>query len=129
MNTDVPIKILILDDSETDRYTYRRCLELASPRYEVHEANNRLTGLTLAKTVKPDCVLLDLCFPNDYGLEILQDLISDDQPGRRVIVLSILSEKVLQDGALSMGACKYLIKNHTTGRLLDQAIQNVIGNS
>ena len=125
---DHAIKVLIVDDSEVDRYMYRRYLELASPRYQVHEAANRHSGVHLAKTVNPDCVLLDLRFPNDYGIEILQDLVSDDQP-RRVIVLSVLSNEVLQEGALSIGARKYLVKSQTTAPLLHQAIQEVIGNA
>src|SRR3712207_9534904 len=116
---EAPLKVLIVDDDEVARYTYRRYLQLASPCYDVYEAKDHLTGINLAQTIQPDCILLDLCFPNDYGFEILQDLIanhvaSDDQPKARVIVLSVLKETSLRQGALSLGACKYLVKDHTT---------------
>ena len=128
---EATVKVLIVDADEVARYTYRRYLEVASPRYEVHEAKNRLTGVSLAQTIRPDCILLDLCFPNDYGFEILQDLLtyhvaSNDQPTARVIVLSALTQKSVQDGALSMGACKYVVKDHTTPLLLDQTIQDAM---
>lgn len=100
INTN-PITVLIVDDSEVDRYTYRHYLELASPRYQVHEAANRLEGICLPKTVNPDCILLDLAFPNDFGIEILEELVaSPDQLKLPVIILSALSFKSLEEGAL-----------------------------
>ena len=128
---EAPLKILIVDDDEVARYMYRRYLMLASRRYEIYEATDRATGINLSQTLNPDCILLDLCFPDDYGFEILQDLLashvaSNDQPKARVIVLSALRQKLLQEGALSMGACKYLVKDHTTPEILHQAIQDAM---
>lgn len=42
-------KILIIDDSETDRYICRRHLGKHAGRYEVHEARVTRQGLTLAE--------------------------------------------------------------------------------
>jgi DNA-binding NarL/FixJ family response regulator len=122
-----PIKVLIIDDSEVDRYTYRRYLQLASPRYQVYEAEDRLEGVNLARTIDPDCVILDLHFPLDSGLEILQELVgTDDQRRRQVIILSGSSDASLQSSSISSGACKYLVKTDTTAHVLDQAIQEAM---
>ncbi len=121
------IKVLIIDDSEVDRYTYRRYLELASPRYEVYEADDRLEGVNLARTIDPDCVILDLLFPLGSGLETLDDLVgAGDQRRRQVIVLSGSPDASLQSDSLRIGACRYLVKAHTTAKILDQAIQEAI---
>jgi DNA-binding NarL/FixJ family response regulator len=125
--TSDSIKVLIIDDSEVDRYTYRRYLQLASPRYQVYEAEDRLEGVNLARTIDPDCVILDLHFPLDSGLEILHELVgTDDKRRRQVIVLSGSSDPSLQSSSISIGACKYLVKTNTTAHVLDQAIQEAM---
>lgn len=110
-----------------DRYTYRRYLELASPRYEVYEADDRLEGVNLARTIDPDCVILDLLFPLGSGLDILCELVgADDQRRRQVIVLSGSLDASLQSSSITIGACRYLVKTNTTAQILDQAIQDAI---
>ena len=123
------IKVLIIDDSEVDRYTYRRYLELASPRYEVYEADDRLEGVNLVRTIDPDCVILDLLFPLGSGLEILYELAGpEDQRRRQVIVLSGSPDASVQSSSIAIGACRYLVETHTTAPILDQAIQDAIRN-
>lgn len=126
-------KVLIIDDSETDRYIYRRYLEQTSSEYEVHEAQDRATGLALAESLDPDCVLLDLRLDDPSGHEesgyvVLRDLVGDDPPPKRpVIMLSVLSWEALQVGARSLGASDYLVKGKTTAATLDEAIRKALG--
>lgn len=121
-------KVLIIDDNEVDRYTYRRYLEQASSEYEVHEAEDGRTGLMLAETVDPDCVLLDLRLHNQSGYEVLRELVGDDAPPKRpVIMLTVLAWDALQQGARSLGATGYLVKGRTDAAALDKAIRQAIG--
>ena len=75
MTRRTPVKVLMIDDNEVDRYTYWRYLEQAWDQYEMHEAQDGQRGLTIADDINPDCVVLDLVFPGEYGLEILQNLV------------------------------------------------------
>ena len=126
------IKVLIIDDSETDRYTYRRYLEQASPDYEVHEAPDRAAGLALAESLNPDCVLLDLRLKEESGREqsgyaVLRELIGEKRPPKRpVIMMSVLTWPGLQHGAKSLGASQYLAKGKITVASLDQAVREAL---
>lgn len=124
-----PPKILIIDDSETDRYLYRRYLGLGTLPYEVHEAHDKTSGLARADELNPDCILLDLKLPNgESGYEVLQDLVGEKlPPKRRVIILTVLSLRSLRDGALSLGASDFLVKGETDAAALDLAIRHAIG--
>jgi CheY-like chemotaxis protein len=125
-------KILIIDDSETDRYTYRRYLEQASPEYEVHEAADCPTGLALVQSVDPDCVLLDLRLREPSGREqsgynVLRELVGEEGESKRpVIMLSVLAWNGLRHGARLLGASHYLVKGQCTAAALDQAIREAI---
>ena len=46
-------KVLIIDDSEDDRYICRRFLRHGALQYEVYEATNSQSGLKLAETLSP----------------------------------------------------------------------------
>jgi signal transduction histidine kinase len=70
-----PLKILIVDDDETARYT------LASfatrPGVSIVEAENGLQGIARASEERPDIILLDLMMPGVGGHEVLARLKAD----------------------------------------------------
>ena len=123
------IVLLIIDDNQVDRHTYRRYLEHASAEYEVREAEDAKSGLDLVRQLRPDCVLLDLRLNQESGFEILSELTqpqSQSQPP--VIMLTAASWKPLEKGALSLGAYAYLVKGRTDAEMLDRTIREAIGN-
>lgn len=127
LSNDV-ITILIIDDSETDRYLYRRYLELSALRYEVYEAENGERGLALANELNPDCILLDLKLGHESGYEVLSHLIGLVRPPQRtVLIFTELGRDLLQEGALALGAAGFLVKGRTDAAALDLAIQQAIG--
>jgi CheY-like chemotaxis protein len=120
-------RVLIIDDSDTDRYIYRRYLTQGTLRYEVAESEDGPSGLILAKTFKPDCILLDLNLGGESGYEVLQELVGDGLPAKRtVIILTVLSQASLKEGALSLGAADFLVKGKTDAVALDSAIRQAI---
>lgn len=127
MPDDSPTRVVIIDDNEVDRYTYRRYLEQASSDYEVYEAEDGEAGLRLVERVHPHCVLLDLRLSAQSGYEVLRELVNEDgSPKTPVIMLSVLTWQALQSGAASLGAYGYLVKGRTDGLILDKAIRDAI---
>ena len=51
-------KVLIVEDQAEIRHLIRVTLSVG--QYEVYEADNGVAGLALAKSIKPDLVLLDV---------------------------------------------------------------------
>jgi CheY-like chemotaxis protein len=120
-------KILIIDDSETDRYIYRRYLEKSLARYDVHEARDGKTGVRLAERLNPDCILLDLRLMDQSGYEVLGHLVGVEKPPKRiVIILTGLGRDILKEGALSLGAAGFLVKGKTDAVVLDSAIRRAL---
>lgn len=121
------IKVLIIDDSDTDRFLYRHYLERNAHLYEVHEAVDGETGLRLAEKLDPDCILLDLNLLEQSGYEVLGHLVGLERPPKRsVIILTGLGQDILKDGALSLGATDFLLKGATDAPALDAAIRKAV---
>jgi len=69
------------------------------------------TGLRLAKSQKPDLILLDLVLPKIHGFEVLKKLKEDKETkGIPVIVLTNLEGVGDVDKVLGLGATTYLVK-------------------
>jgi CheY-like chemotaxis protein len=61
------MRVLIVDDDPDCRLILQ--LMLAKLGWELHFAENGLTGLELAESLQPDLVLMDLLMPGMTGLE------------------------------------------------------------
>ena len=70
-----PLRILVVDDDETARYTLATFA--AGPGVEILEAENGLHGIARAAADQPDVILLDLMMPGVGGHEVLVRLKSD----------------------------------------------------
>ncbi len=128
MQTSSVIKILMVDDAESDRLTYSRYLQSDSERnYRVIEAETLEEGLELWRSQQPDIVLLDLSLPDGDGLEFLE-AINVDVAGKRVPVIMLTgqgNEKIAVN-AMKLGAADYLVKGDITANLLTTSIRQVV---
>ncbi len=80
-------------------------------------------GLRLAKTKKPDLILLDLILPKVHGFDVLKELKKDETMKTiPVVVLTNLEGIKDVDLALEMGAKAYLIKTQYT---LEEVVEKV----
>jgi len=69
------------------------------------------TGLRLAKSAKPDVILLDLILPRVHGFTVLKQLKEDEETKAiPVIVLTNLEEMGDINRAIELGATTYLVK-------------------
>ena len=68
-------QILVIDDSESDRYVLHRLL--TEMQFQVLEAENGIEGIYMARKALPDLILLDLNMPDLDGYEVLDQLEKD----------------------------------------------------
>lgn len=105
-----PIRVLLVDDHTLFRSGIKALL-LREPGFEVvGEAGDGLEGVKRAISLQPDVVLLDLHMPGLSGKEAVQ-LILDDFPRARVVMLTVSENTDDLLDTLRAGALGYLLKN------------------
>jgi CheY-like chemotaxis protein len=93
VDDEKPIRILIVDDDETARYTLANFA--TRPGAEIFEAENGLHGIARAVSDQPDVILLDLMMPGVGGHEVLARLKSD--PATAGIPVIIVTSRFVND--------------------------------
>ncbi len=75
--SNVPAKVLIIDDDQAVTETFARMLRLEG--HEVRTAHDAETGLREAQTAPPDAIIVDLRMPLINGLGFLYRLRADER--------------------------------------------------
>jgi DNA-binding response OmpR family regulator len=87
--------------------------KLIESGFSVLTAATGRAGLAMAKSEKPELILLDLMLPDMGGFEILQTLKADPETTSiPVIILSNLGGREEMEKGMTMGAASYLIKSN-----------------
>jgi CheY-like chemotaxis protein len=98
--------VLICDDEPSLRELIR--VSLDGP-YQFVEADDGEESLELARSVRPDVVILDMMMPRRSGLEVLNVLRQDEElADMRVIVLT--AQPATREQALHAGADIVMVK-------------------
>jgi signal transduction histidine kinase/CheY-like chemotaxis protein len=105
---------LIIDDDESALDLMRRWLERNG--YDVVAATDAESGLVLAREQRPDLILLDALLPGRSGYDMLPELSADPRLRRTPVILVTIDDDRAR--GLASGACDYLRKPLTEGRLL-----------
>jgi PAS domain S-box-containing protein len=128
MNSEPPIRVLIVDDDPLDRRLCRQCLQ-QSPvwEFEFAEAASATTGVELANAWRPDCTLLDFNLPDMDGIEVLGRLGREPEgfPCATVMLTAYGGEE-LAVRAMKAGASDYLPKGRLSVGTLPHAVVNAI---
>ncbi|MGP4022856.1 response regulator [Actinomadura sp. 3N407] len=117
------IKVLIADDHPVVRQGLRTFLGIQDDIEVVGEAGDGASAVTLAESLEPDIVLLDLKMPGADGLAALTELRARGVPAR-VLVLTSVTERGHVLPAVQAGAAGYLYKD-VDPQALVQAIRAV----
>lgn len=103
------IKVLIIEDEPLIVNMYQKALDVSE--FEVSTATNGLDGLEIAKTMKPDIILLDIMMPEPNGIQVLESLKADESTKAiQVVMLTSLSGEYDVSLAISKGAVAYWVK-------------------
>ena len=113
------IRVLLADDQQLVRAGFRALLDDATDIEVVGEAGDGREAVELARSARPDVVLMDIRMPVLDGLEATRRIVADELlAGVRVLVLTTfdLDEYVYE--ALAAGASGFLLKNTDPAELL-----------
>jgi two-component system response regulator DevR len=119
----LPVRIVIVDDSEVVRMGLRTLLGGESAMQIVGEASNVASATETALRLHPDVVLLDIRLPDGSGFDACRAILKR-LPDTRVLILTSVADDALVDEAIRAGAHGYLLKE-VNGRGLIQAIIDV----
>lgn len=114
------IKVMVVDDHDLVRMGITRMLS-DSPDIEViGEADNGETAIQLAKTLKPDVILLDVNMPTIGGLEVTKRLLQNDK-NTKILAVSSLATQPYPSMLIKAGVSGYITK----GTPLDEMIKGI----
>lgn len=122
--TSPPIRIVIADDHAIFRQGLRRLLDSQRGFQVVGEADDGDKAVELARTLKPDVLLLDLAMPRMHGIEALRKLASAPNPVRTVLLTAQVETPQIVE-ALQLGARGVVLK-HAASELLMKSIRAVM---
>ncbi len=114
-------KILIIDDNKDIRDLMRMILEKVN--LSVSESEDGSSGLTAAREIKPDLILLDVMMPGLSGFDVLQQIrIEKDNQLRDVPIMMITAKSQSEDidRALALGATGYIVKPFRQAKFIEK---------
>lgn len=102
-------KILIIEDDLTQAMMYE--VAFTNAGYETIVANNGKEGIAKAQSEKPDLIYCDMVLGDITGQDVISTLKSDTATrGLKIVALSNLNKKEVQDEVLHLGAIEFLVK-------------------
>ncbi len=100
-------KIVVIEDDPSILRGLQ--LNLGMEGYLVRSAVDGAVGLSLARTEKPDLVVVDVMLPSLGGLEVVRELRRED-PDLPVLILSAKGQEADKVAGLRLGADDYIVK-------------------
>jgi DNA-binding NarL/FixJ family response regulator len=106
----VPYRILLADDHKIIRDGLRSLLGKEEDMVVIAEAENGRKALQLTRKLSPDVIIMDVSMPDLNGIDAARQIIGE-QPGLKIVALSMHSEKQFVEGMLKAGVSGYLLKD------------------
>ena len=109
------IRLMLVDDHQLVRDGLRARLGDVPEICIVGEAGNGRDALSLAATLHPNLILVDVRLPDMSGIELTSRLV-DVAPDTRIMILSMYDNREYVLSAVRAGACGYVLKDAPIGR-------------
>jgi DNA-binding NarL/FixJ family response regulator len=119
------IRVLLVDDQSLLRMGFRLILEAEPDMQVVGEAGDGATGASMASSLHPDVVLMDVRMPGTDGIAATR-LITAAAPAIKVLILTTFDLDEYVFAGLKAGASGFLLKDAPPAELLT-AIRTVAG--
>jgi DNA-binding NarL/FixJ family response regulator len=106
------VRVVVADDQPVVRAGFRALLDLADDVEVVGEAADGAEAVAVARSTRPDVVLMDIRMPVVDGLEATRRIVADPHlEGVRVLVLTTFEIDEYVFEALRAGASGFLLKD------------------
>jgi DNA-binding NarL/FixJ family response regulator len=120
------IRIMLVDDQALVRAGLKMILESEEDIEVVDEAEDGEQAIALARSARPDVVLMDVQMPRMDGLEATARIVRDPSIASQIIILTTFERDDYIYGALRAGASGFLLKNSPPEELVN-AVHVVAG--
>lgn len=111
-----PATILVVDDDQDSREYLALCFSHLN--YQVIEASNGQEALALAKSTKPDVIVLDVVMPDLDGYQVCRKLKDDEKTEHIPVVLITVLHKLEDEiRGFEVGAHDYISKPYNRAEL------------
>jgi two-component system response regulator NreC len=118
-------RILLADDHQLMRSGVRLMLEREPDLTVIGEAADGREAVALAKSLKPEVVVMDIGMPNLNGIEAAHQM-TQEFPDLAIVMVSMHSDESYVLRALKSGARGYLLKDSAEADLI-KAVHAVAG--
>ena len=112
------MRVLVVDDHALFAEALMLTLGVDERVEVIGYAMSGAEAVSLAESLRPDVVLMDLHMPSMDGIEATR-LVRRSSPGTRVVMVSAARSSELAGHALAAGAERYLTKDTPALKLLD----------
>ena len=123
------LKLLIVDDEPIEREGMQAILQKAFPEIAIHQAKNGKLAITLAESLQPDLILMDIMMPGMTGLEAIEK-IKAKHPTIKFVMVTAFDMFDFARQAIKLGVKDYLLKPSkaseivaTVGKVLEESRQ------
>src|SRR5215217_2639919 len=124
MNTNQNITVLFIDGDQEDRRAWAQAFKNSSPESVVLEADSGAAGLALCRSLRVDCVIVEMSLPDMSGFQVLIDLVPyGHSPTVAVIMFTRLPLPPMAAFAINRGAQAFLMKAYTSTEQLNTAVR------
>lgn len=114
-------RILLVDDHPLFRQSLQALLN-AHGYCVAGTAGDGFAALSLARTVRPSLILMDIDMPRCDGLTATK-LIKAEMPEVKIVMLTVSASDDHLFDAIKSGACGYLLKSHSADQFLELIAQ------
>ena len=121
-------RILLADDHRMVRQGFRLILQAQEDMEVIGEAGNGREAVELAKSLKPDVVVMDVTMPELNGIEATRR-IREAEPFVRVLALSVHRDGIYVRETVRAGAEGYILKESADSELIAAVLAVAQGNS
>jgi two-component system chemotaxis response regulator CheB len=108
-----PLRVLVVDDQSFMRLALRRIIEADGDMLVVGQARNGLEAVSLAQSLRPDAVTMDVEMPGMSGLDACALILRTVSPPPAVIMVSAFTQSGAEatTRALHLGAVDFVSKS------------------
>ena len=107
------ITVLVVDDNAIMRRCLRDLLDLEGHCRVIGQAGDGRQAVKMARTLRPDVILMDIAMPVLNGLEATRQILATN-PAAKVLILSALIEDEYIERMTAVGAKGFLEKQSVT---------------